>query len=520
MRQISLIPYPKSCRETGERFTLSASARIVAATSGALPAAGLLAEYLRPATGFALPVVTGPAETGDIRLSEHGENETDDGGFVRESYLLTVSPGSVELDGANAPSLALAIQTLRQLFPPEIYADSRQDAAWELPGVEIADAPKYRWRGLMLDIARHFLGKHEICRMIELAAQHRFNRIHLHLTDDQGWRIEIKRYPRLTEIGSVRPRTVIGHESARPRRYDETPYGGFLSRQEIREIVAFAERRHITVMPEIDMPGHMQAALAAYPEFGHRPDWAPEPRDCWGISRTILAPLPATVEFMQNILAELLELFPSRFIHVGGDEALKEEWELDCRVQRRMAELGLRNEHEMQSHFLGEMDRFLQSRGRRMIGWDEILEGGLTPGAAVMSWRGSAGALAAARQGHDAVMASKEFAYLDYFQADPAHEPLGIGGDLPAEKVYRYTAEFPELTPEEQMHIIGGQGQLWSEYIPSLSHLEYMAFPRACALAEKLWREPGECRFADFRDRLAPHRRRFAVQSVNACPLP
>ena len=332
--------------------------------------------------------------------------------------------------------------------------------------------------------------------------------------------MEIRRYPNLTAVGSIRRRTVIGQESAHPKRYDETPYGGFFTQADIRKIVAFAARRHMTIVPEIDMPGHMAAAICAYPELGNYPENKVEVRDCWGISYQILSPRRSTIEFMQNVLEEILELFPSRFIHVGGDEARKDEWQICHEAQRIMAEQGLRNEQELQSYFIGEMGRFLRSRGRRMIGWDEILEGGLAEGAAVMSWHGEAGAVAAAGLGHDAVMASKEFVYFDYFQADPAHEPLGIGGDLPAEKVYRFHPLPKGLSEEEKTHILGGQAQLWSEYIPNLSHLEYMAFPRACALAEKLWSPEEGADFVDFKRRLDCHRARLAVMKVHAHPLP
>ncbi len=516
----NLIPRPLSVSENGEFFHLTSRSRIIPQSAAAREPAELLAEYLAPATGYALPVVEDSPRAGDVILREDGDTEIDDAGFEKEHYTLEVSAERILLSGANAASLVRGIQTLRQLFPPEIYAGETQTCEWIVPGCLVDDAPAFRWRGMMLDVARHFFSVDEVCRMIELFARHKMNLVHLHLTDDQGWRVEIRRYPNLTAVGSIRRRTVIGQESARPKRYDETPYGGFFTQADIRKIVAFAARRHMTIVPEIDMPGHMAAAICAYPELGNYPENKVEVRDCWGISYQILSPRRSTIEFMQNVLEEILELFPSRFIHVGGDEARKDEWQICHEAQRIMAEQGLRNEQELQSYFIGEMGRFLCSRGRRMIGWDEILEGGLAEGAAVMSWHGEAGAVAAAGLGHDAVMASKEFVYFDYFQADPAHEPLGIGGDLPAEKVYRFHPLPKGLSEEEKTHILGGQAQLWSEYIPNLSHLEYMAFPRACALAEKLWSPEEGADFVDFKRRLDCHRARLAVMKVHAHPLP
>ena len=517
---LNLIPRPVSVRENGQNFHLTPDSRIVVQSADARGPAELLAEYLSPATGFPLPVTEENPRTGDLILRETGDNQPDDAGFVKENHTLEVTSEQIVLSGANAAALVRGIQTLRQLFPPAIYSQEKQNCDWIVPGVFIEDAPAFRWRGMMLDVARHFFRVEEVCRMIELFAQHKINLVHIHLSDDQGWRVEIRRYPKLTEVGSIRKRTVVGQEWARPKRYDETPYGGFFTQDDIRQIVAFASRRHVALVPEIDMPGHMAAAICAYPELGNYPENKVEVRDCWGISYQILSPRKSTIEFMQNVLEEIMELFPSKFIHIGGDEARKDEWQINCEAQYIMAEHGLKDEHELQSYFIGEMGKFIRSRGRRMIGWDEILEGGLAEGAAVMSWHGDAGAVSAAGTGHDSVVATKEFLYFDYFQADPAHEPLGIGGDISAEKVYRFHALPASLSGEKKKHILGGQAQLWSEYIPNLRHLEYMAFPRACALAEKLWSPEENACFVDFKKRLDWHRSRFAAMKVNAHPLP
>jgi hexosaminidase len=484
---------------------------------GARDGAELLAEYLRPATGFAFPV-SECADTATIYLEATGVAVPDEAGFVDESYRLTVDASGVRLRADTAAGLARGIQCLRQLLPVAILSGEVQDEEWMIPEVEIEDRPRFRWRGQHLDVARHFFSVEDVCRFIDLLALHRLNICHLHLTEDQGWRIEIKRYPRLTEVGSRRDCTLIGHERDRPRRYDHTPYGGFYSQDEIRRIVAFAARRHITIVPEIDMPGHMLAAITAYPELGNF-KCETRVRCHWGISQTVLNLEESTVEFMKHVLDEVMELFPGRFIHVGGDEAPKVEWSESARAQKRMAELGLKSENELQSWFIRQMDAHVGAAGRRLIGWDEILEGGLAEGAAVMSWRGEKGGLEAAAQNHDVVMAPNQWVYFDHYQAEPVkEEPLAIGGMTPTERVYAYEP-IPDTMPEQQrQHVLGSQGQLWTEYIPTMSHLEYMGFPRICALAEVLWLDPEKKNYTEFLDRLRGHRERLGALRVNAHP--
>lgn len=453
-------------------------------------------------------------------LEQTGQAVPDAAGFVDEQYTCAVTADGVRLSAPNASGLARAIQTLRQLFPAAIFAATPQSGPWELPCVRIADQPRFRWRGLHLDVCRHFFTIEEVRRFIELLALHRFNRLHLHLSEDQGWRIAINKYPRLTAVGSVRPCTVIGHESARPRQYDDTPYGGFYTQDELRELVAFAARRHIEIVPEIDMPGHMQAAIAAYPELGNT-GMALQPRCHWGISQHILNAEDSTVRFMQDVLAEVMAIFPSRFIHVGGDEADKHEWNESRRIQDRMRELGVPDEHALQSWFIRQMDAFITANGRRLIGWDEILEGGLASGATVMSWRGEEGGIEAARQGHDVVMAPYQYVYFDHYQAEPVkEEPLAIGGLTTTAHVYAYEPIPAGLSAEQHEHVLGAQGQLWTEYIGSVDYLEYMTYPRACALAEVLWLAPEQKCYADFYARLGSHRQRMAALGVHAHPRP
>ena len=516
----TVVPRPQNIEPELGLFRLEETTALAGAGSPeAGRIAGLLADYLRPATGFPLPV-RHPRDA-QIILEQTGPAPVDDDGFTDENYELAVGQKGVRLSSPSAAGLACGIQTLRQLLPPEILSARRQpDVDWIIPCVRISDDPRFRWRGLHLDVCRHFFSVQEVCRYIDLLALHRFNVLHWHLTEDQGWRVEIERYPRLTEIGSVRPYTLLGHNSERPRRYDDEPYGGFYTRNEIRQVVAYAARRGVRIVPEIDMPGHMQAAVAAYPELGNT-DMTLQPRCHWGISQHILNPRQSTVEFMQAVLEEILELFPGRFIHVGGDEAVKVEWSESRAAQERMRELGLSSEAEMQSWFIRQMDSFLEDHGRRLIGWDEILEGGLAPGAAVMSWRGEEGGIEAARAGHDVVMAPSRCTYFDHYQAEPTEEePLAIGGLTTVSDVYAYEPIPEELSPEEARHVLGSQGQLWTEYIPDMPKLEYMAYPRACALAEVVWTGREHRDPADFSRRLDDHRERLAALQVNAGPVP
>ena len=521
----SLLPLPSSVQETGGSFRLAPDAAVAwRGPDSAAEIAGLLADCLRPATGFALPVREG---AGAIELVQSAPDPApDEAGFLPEAYSLEVRPDGVRIEAATSWGLARGIQTLRQLFPPEILgAEARPGFAWEAPCVRIEDAPECRWRGLMLDVSRHFFPADDVCRFIELLAQHRMNVFHWHLTDDQGWRIEIKKYPRLTEVGSVRRETLVGNLGTWPHRFDGTPHGGFYTQEEIRRVVAFAARRRVVVVPELDMPGHMCAAITAYPELGNG-EWAnPQVRTFWGISQHVLNMEESTLAFCKDVWAEVMELFPSRFLHVGGDEAPRHEWEESPRAQALMAERGLTRPEQLQAWFTKELDAFFRANGRRLIGWDEILEGGVDPSAAVAAWRvgwkGWDYVNDAVRAGHDVVLAPTSHAYFDYYQDEPtAEEPLAIGGMLPLSKVYAFSPRLSAVPPEAAARILGAQGQLWTEYIGTRDHLDYMAYPRACALAEVLWTRPERRRYADFLDRLAAHRARLGAQGVHARPRP
>ena len=513
----AVVPRPASVTPGRGRFTLGAGTAIWT-NAAAAPVARQLAAYLSPATGFTLPVRTGATPSGS-RITVR--RDTTLRRLGPEGYRLEVTPGHVTLRAPELAGLFYGVQTIRQLLPTDIFREAKTTGVtWSMPAVVIEDQPRFRWRGGHLDVSRHFMPKEFVKKYIDLLALHKMNSFHWHLTEDQGWRLEIRKYPRLTEVGAWRKETLVGRYESDPlkRVFDGRRHGGFYTQDDVREIVAYAAARHVNVVPEIEMPGHVQAAIAAYPWLGVTGDsldvWT-----LWGVSENILNPTDSTVAFMQDVLTEVLELFPGRFIHVGGDEAPKTQWKASPAVQARIRALGLKDEHEMQSWFIRQMDEFLTKNGRRLIGWDEILEGGLAPNATVMSWRGTAGGIAAARAGHDVVMAPTSHTYLDYYQsADQANEPLAIGGFVPLDTVYAFEPT-AGLSAEDAKHVLGAQGQLWSEYLPGPKQVEYMAFPRMAALAEVTWTPAARRDFGDFTTRLSVHLRRLGILDVNYRPL-
>jgi len=480
----AVIPRPASVVRGAGVFTLTAGTAIVAPPS-LRAVAWQLADHLAPATGWRLEV-RGAAGSGpaivlrlDPSLAPLGE----------EGYRLEVTPRRVTIRAPHAAGAFYGVQTLRQLFPPELLRQAPvEGVAWTAPVVTIEDRPRFSWRGAHLDAGRHFMPVSFVKRYLDLLALHKLNRFHWHLTEDQGWRLEIRRYPRLSQVGSCRAGTLIGRpqRDTSLQRFTTVPHCGFYTRDDVREIVAHAAARFITVVPEIEMPGHSQAAIAAHPELGV----TGRPLDVWrvwGVSENILMPGDSTVAFYQRVLEEVLELFPGPWVHIGGDEAVKTQWDSSAAVQARIRQLGVGDAHGLQSWFIRQMDRFLTARGRRLIGWDEILEGGLAPNATVMSWRGTAGGIAAARAGHDVVMTPTSHLYFDYYQGDPQQEPLAIGGLLPLDRVYAFEPIPEELTPQEARHILGAQGNVWTEYLRTPELVEYMALPRMLALAEVVW---------------------------------
>ena len=440
-------------------------------------------------------------------------------GMPRESYRLDVSPQAIVVQASDSAGAFYALETVKQLLPPDIYREAEvRSVSWSVPAVHIEDAPRFSWRGSHMDVGRHFQPKAFVKKYIDLLARHKLNRFHWHLTEDQGWRIEIKQYPRLTEVGSCRDNTLVGSHTDNPAKqvFDGRKHCGFYTQDDIREVVAYAAERMVTVVPEIEMPGHAQAAVYAYPFLASTKDSIPGLRRIWGVSPYIINPSDSSVAFMQNVLTEVMALFPSPWIHIGGDEAVKDQWKANPEIQARIKSLGLKDEHEMQSWFIRQMDTFLTKRGRRLIGWDEILEGGLAEGATVMSWRGMAGGIDAAKQGHDVVMAPGSHTYFDHYQSkDQASEPLAIGGFTNVEKVYGFEPVPDSLTPAQAKHILGAQSQLWTEYIPNPRQLEYMAYPRLTALSEAVWSAKTRRDYGNFMQRLPVHLQRLDALDVN-----
>jgi hexosaminidase len=396
-----------------------------------------------------------------------------------EAYSLSLTEVEMKAWAQSDRAQFYALNSLLQLI-------QKDQTGWYLTECNLQDSPKFSWRGLHLDVSRHFFTVDEVKRYIDLMSLYKLNTFHWHLTDDQGWRIEIKQYPKLTTVGAYRDSTVIGHYSDSPRHYDHSTYGGYYSQEDVVEIVNYAKRKYITVVPEIEMPGHSRAALAAYPELSCTGIEQGSP-GLWGVFDDIYCSKDASIQFMKNVLAEVLELFPSTYIHIGGDEAPKTRWKQCANCQKVIAENGLKDEHELQSYFILQMDEYLSAKGRKLIGWDEILEGGLSPNAAVMSWRGTEGGIEAAKQKHEVVMTPTTYCYFDYYQSSHPSEPLAIGGYLPLEKVYAFNPIPEDLPANLEQYILGGQANLWTEYIPTMKQLEYMTYPRALALAQAVW---------------------------------
>ena len=497
-----VIPLPQEVSLTQEKpFKLNENVLIAYPENNALLQrnAEFLSEYIQQATNYA-------PKTKAIAAGEQVKNAIvlglDPSIANKEGYVLTTTPEGINLNGQTENGVFYGIQTLRKSIPAEA-----KEATILIPAGEIKDEPRFSYRGMHLDVGRHFFPKEFMKKYIDLLALHNMNTFHWHLTDDQGWRIEIKKYPKLTEIGSQRSRTVIGRNT---QEYDNTPYGGFFTQEEAKEIVKYAQERYITVIPEVDLPGHMLAALAAYPEMGCTGGpYEVCPR--WGIFEDVLCiGNDQTMQFLEDVMSESIEIFPSKYVHIGGDEAPRTRWEKCPKCQARIKTEGLKAdknhtaEDRLQSYCMTRIEEFLNSKGHQIIGWDEILEGDVAPNATVMSWRGMEGGIKAAQLGHDVIMTPTSFCYFDYYQtADTKDEPLGIGGYVPIEKVYSLEPVPAVLTEEQSKHILGAQANLWTEYIHSSEHVEYMVLPRMAALAEVQWTQPEKKDFKDFTKRLA-----------------
>ncbi len=498
----SIIPRPALVRHLNGTFLAPRPVPIYA-DPDARPVAERFIAQLQSEFGFAAKLTSEPPPSRGFRFLI-------DNSAPEDGYRLRIDPRGVVIRGRSA-GLFYGAQTLLQI------AAARGASTFTLPALEIQDQPRFAYRGLHLDTVRHMFPVQFLKRYLDVMARYKLNRFHWHLTDDQGWRIEIKQYPRLTEIGSMRKETLVGH-APQSTKYDSTPYGGFYTQEQIREVVQYARERFITVIPEIEMPGHSLAALAGYPEMACTPGPF-EVATTWGAFKDIFCPKEITFLFLENVLSETMDLFPSQFIHIGGDEVQKDRWKESADAQAVMQRESLKNEAELQSYFIRRIESFLNSKGRRMIGWDEILEGGLAPDATVMSWRGEQGGLAAARLGHDVIMTPDSYLYFDHYQGDRSKEPLAIGGNLPLDKVYGYNPVPAALSEDEKKHILGPQANVWTEYLADPRQVEYMLFPRLFALAEVAWSPQAARNYRDFLSRVPVQLAWLKRQGVNYRPL-
>lgn len=528
VNEYNIVPMPNKLTPLEGRFQLSNNVSVT--TAGCAPEVQAIADSL---TARVL-------QTSGISLKNSLQEQTNapairfvtEEGMPKEGYKLSVSLDGIVITASQPNGFFYGVQTMYQLLPPAIYGEKEMKSDdWSLPAVIIEDAPRFAYRGLMLDVCRHFSSTDYIYRFIDMLAMHKMNTFHWHLTDDQGWRIEIKKYPKLQEIASKRKQTLIDYYYVNwPQVFEEKEYGGYYTQSEIKDIVAYAASKYITVIPEIEMPGHAMAALAAYPELSCKPDTTYEVTGTWGIFKEVYCPKEETFRFLEGVMDEVMELFPSQYIHVGGDECPKTAWENCAHCRALIKELGLENdrtpnavdgkkhtkEEKLQSYFITRMEKYLNSKGRNIIGWDEILEGGLAPNATVMSWRGVAGGLTAAKAGHNAIMTPSPYAYLDQYQEEPEVAPATIGGYNTLKKTYSYNPVPDDAEELVKKHIIGVQGNIWTEYMQNDERRDYQAFPRAVALAETGWTQNEVKDWDGFRRRMVEDFERMDVMNVKA----
>lgn len=515
--QISVTPNPVSLQVQPGTFMLDSSLIIYISDESLIKEANYLNNLLFVTNwkGYPSAIITSEPSSSFVKLVIENTVDYEND----EAYRLNVDELGITISAKNKAGLFYGIQTLRQLLPEQIeHTDPTlipKNTVWEIPAVDIYDYPRFGYRGMHLDVARHFFPVEFLKKYIDLLAMYKFNRFHWHLTEDQGWRIEIKKYPKLTEIGAWRDSTLIGNYGT--GKYDGIRYGGFYTQEEVKEIVAYANERYITVIPEIELPGHSSAALASYPELGCF-NKEVKVATTWGIFEDIYCPKEETFEFLEDVLDEVIELFPSRYIHIGGDEAPKTQWEESDIAQAVIKREGLKDEHELQSYFVGRIESYLNSKGRQIIGWDEIMEGGLAPQATIMSWswQGKARAIEAAKTGHDVIMTPNATSYFDHFQAEPIdEEPIAIGGLTTLKDVYEFEPVPSELNENEAKYIIGAQANVWTEYIHTGAKVEYMAFPRAIALSEVLWSTSDSRNWEAFLESLQSQFQRLDILGVN-----
>ncbi|MCW3079273.1 beta-N-acetylhexosaminidase [Segetibacter sp.] len=501
-QRVSIIPQPVSVKEGKGDFVISQKTIISAIDKEDVKSANFFNDYLFKIYGFKLPV--NKQKSGKfIEISTRKSTRAP----ATDRYTLTVTPNAIRLVGDTYNASFYGIQSLIQLLPVQV------SSSLAVPAVTIVDSPRFAYRGMHLDVGRHFFPVSFVKKYIDYIALHKMNYFHWHLTEDQGWRMEIKKYPKLTEIGACRNGTIIGHHPGIGN--DSIRYCGFYTQDEIKEVVKYATDRRITVIPEIEMPGHAEAALTSYPFLGCPGTGPYQVQQGWGVFNNVFcAGKDSTFQFIQDVLDEVLTLFPSQYIHIGGDESPKTNWKICPRCQARIKEQGLKDEHELQSYFIQRIEKYLNGKGRQIIGWDEILEGGLAPNATVMSWRGEEGGIAAAKQNHKVIMTPATYVYFDHSQVQK-EDSLHIGGYLPLEKVYSYEPVPKELNEEQGKYVLGAQANVWTEYMPYESKIEYMVFPRMSALSEVLW-SPKEARnWSNFQPRLQNQFKRYDLWKAN-----
>ncbi|WP_455496760.1 glycoside hydrolase family 20 protein [Coprobacter sp.] len=515
----SIIPFPNSLVPEEGTFTFNKKTKIVYTSS--LDSAS---QQVACAFGTLLDNTAGLKTECLVKDEKNEKNIVFfdlDTSIPNEGYSLDVTPSKIIIKAGSASGFYYAVQTLKQLLPVAVYGDVKPESAqkWEIPCVRINDAPRFSYRGMHLDVSRHFFSADEVKKYIDLLAMHKLNVFHWHLTDDQGWRIEIKKYPKLTEVGSVRKHTVVKKNFD---EYDNTPYGGYYTQDEIRDIVNYAKERFITVIPEIDLPGHMVAALASYPSLGCT-GGPYEVEGMWGVHPDVLCVgKESTYKFATDVLSEVMELFPSQYIHIGGDECPKDRWQKCPLCQARIKKLGLKTDKEhtaeerLQSDFITRIEKFVNENGRQIIGWDEILEGGAAPNATIMSWRGADGGIKAAKLRHNVIMTPNTYVYFDYYQSeDTQNEPLAIGSYIPLERVYDFEPVPDTLDNDSKKYILGAQANLWTEYIPDFNQVEYMLLPRLDALSEVQWTQPENKNWEGFLDRLHHNMQVYDLKGYN-----
>jgi hexosaminidase len=518
---VNIIPAPVELKMNTGNFSFNHSTQIIAAES-AMHEAKMFNFYLKKLYGYALPVKSklGNSKSGNVIILELTKS-TD----RKDAYNMAVESNKILIRSSGNEGLFYGIQTLLQLLPENKTEIAEQP--YEIPQLSIKDYPRFQYRGMHLDVGRHFFGVDFIKKYIDYLAYYKFNNFHWHLTEDQGWRIEIKRYPRLTSVGGFRNGTIIGHYPGTGN--DSIHSGGFYTQEQIKDIVKYAQDRFITIIPEIEMPGHSSAAIAAYPQLSCFPDestkisdktpWAgsrngKQVQQTWGVFEDVYCPSEYTFKFLENVLDEVMKLFPSKYIHIGGDECPKTAWKRSAFCQKLIKDKNLKDEHGLQSYFIQRIEKYLNSKGRSIIGWDEILEGGLAPNATVMSWRGEEGGIAAAQQKHDVIMTPGTYVYFDHSQTK-TEDSVTIGGYLPLEKVYNYEPVPKELTGEEAKYVLGAQGNVWTEYMENTSKVEYMIFPRMSALSEVLWSPKENRNWKEFSDKLPDIYKRYELWGAN-----